>query len=202
MKNKFWLFIILLFPLIVAAEDSNVFTSKTAGFSITKPAKWYFATLEEYVENLNRVRLEDKKLQVIMQKHRNVPLVIMTKFQDSYDDLNPSVKVGLRPIGNMEGKNLVDIIRFVNAPLKKVFKDYTEIQPPVEKEIAGFKSAYMKVHYTLEDSEGRKFAVCSELWLIPRGKFIFLIGVGTNQKSDENEQQEIKSIINSIKIDK
>jgi hypothetical protein len=202
MKKTFWLFVALLFPLMVRAEDPNIFISRAAGFSVTKPANWYFLTAEANAENLSKTRLQDEELQKMMQKYATAPLVIMTKFQEPYDDLNPSFKVNIRPLGSLDGANPVAIIELVKGSLQKAFKDYLEIQPPIEKEVAGFKAAYMMIHYSLETSDGQKFPTCSELWIIPRGKFFFMIGAGTNQVPDKNEQQEVASIINSIRIDK
>ena len=202
MKRTFWAFAALIIPLITTAENNNTFSSYTVGFSITKPEQWHFISAAANADNLNNVRIQDEKFQKIMQKYATVPLVIMTKFMEPYDDLNPSVKVNIKPLGNMDGENPVNIMKIIIKQFPRILKNYVEMQSPVEREIAGSKAAYMKAYYSVENSAGRTFRVCSELWIIPRGKFFFLIGIGTKQDSDKNELQEIANIISSIKIDK
>ncbi len=202
MKKILLISAVMLCALVIRAEDSNTFTSATVGFSVKKPAQWYFMTAEANTENLNNVRMKDEEFQKMAQKYATVPLVVMTRYQEPYDGLNPSFKVNVRSLGNLDGTNPVSIIQLVRGSLQKAFKDYKEIQPPIETEVAGFKAAYMKIHYTLETSESRSFPTSSEMWIIPRGKFFFLIGVGSSQVSDKTEQEEIQSIIKSMKIDK
>ena len=86
-----------------AEADSNRFSSPTAGFSITKPPTWVFASVEQIAAYRARVRLNDKDLEEQIRQRASAPLVAITRHPEPFDDLNPSVQVILRPLGQLEG---------------------------------------------------------------------------------------------------
>ena len=72
---------------------------------------------------------------------------------------------------------------------------------PKEIELAGLKAAYMCVDYNLKIPDGRTFPTRSELWIVPRGKMFFMIGIGTRQDEKTGTRKEVHKIIEAIKID-
>ena len=185
----------------LAATD-NTYTNPTLGFSLTKPAEWHFMSAEQNAENLARTKLKDEEFQKMVQKYATAPLVAITKFEEPYDDLNPSVKVNIRPLGNFSADKPTAILEFMAKQLEAVFEDYKVIAPPKETKVAGLKAAYLKVHFSMKIPDGRVFPTCSELWVVPRGKHFFMIGAGTRQDEKTGKRQEIDKILATIKIDK
>jgi hypothetical protein len=92
-----------LLAMSVYAADAEVFSSATAGFEVTKPAEWQFATADQNLENLKRTELNDKEFHAAMVKYATAPLVVMMKYPEPFEDLNPTLKVNIKPFGQLKG---------------------------------------------------------------------------------------------------
>jgi hypothetical protein len=58
------------------------------------------------------------------------------------------------------------------------------------------------MNYTMEIPDGRSFQTTSELWIVPRGDYFFMIGAGTRQDEKTGSREEIQDILASLKIEK
>jgi hypothetical protein len=85
--------------------------------------------------------------------------------------------------------------------LEKVFRDYELVQAPAITEVAGLEAAYARINYSLETAAGSIFPCTSELWIVPRGDYFFLLGAGTRQDESTGSRNEIQDILRSVKID-
>jgi hypothetical protein len=201
MKAIITVLTLVSFSALMAAEK-DTYENPTIGFSITKPADWHFMTAEQNAENLKRTQLKDEAFQKLVQKYANAPLVAITKYEEPYDDLNPSLKVNIRPLGNFKADQPMAILELITKQFESLFEDYKVITAPKEIKVAGLKAAYLKVHYSLKIPDGRSFPTCSELWIVPRGKHFFMIGAGTRQDEKTGKREELQQILKSVKIDK
>jgi hypothetical protein len=187
----------------INAAGQNIFTNSTLGFSITKPPHWQVTSAEDYFKNLNQVRTENKEFQELAIKYAKVPLFAFMKYPEPYDDINPSIKVHYKyreALPNFAGKNPQQILDFTIETFKQVFKDFKIIEAPTDADLSGIKSAYMKYQYTLTAPDGRGFPNCSEMWVVPRGDYFYLIVVGYRQDASAEDLKDIKQMISSIKI--
>jgi hypothetical protein len=184
-----------------AGADPDLFKSPTAGLQLTKPAAWHYITAAENLANLENAKLNDEELRSALQKYATAPLVAMTKFPEPFDDLNPSLKVNIKPYGTLKGKSPQDIIGLLLPQFQKAFEEFALVQPPTEVTVSGIKSAYVRINYTLEIADGRTFPTTSELWIVPRGDYFFMIGAGTRQDEKTGSREEIQSILKSVKIE-
>ena len=57
----------------------------------------------------------------------------------------------------------------------------------------------MKIHYSLQVPDGRTFPTTSEMWIVPKGDYFFMIGAGTRQDEKTGSRREIQQIVDSIK---
>jgi hypothetical protein len=183
------------------AEQSDVFTSPTAGFQVSKPVGWHYVTAAQNLENLKATKLSDQEFQAAMLKYATAPLVAMTKFPEPYEDLNPSFKVNIKPFGQLKGKAATDIIGLMLPQFQKAFKDFKLVQPPTEVEVSGIKSGYARINYSLQTPDGTVFPTTSELWIVPRGDYFFIVGAGTRQDEKTGSREEIANIVRSVKIE-
>lgn len=183
------------------ATDSTAFSSPTAGLQLTKPSEWSYQTAAQNMDNIKAVKLSDAELHAAMQKYATAPLVAMTKFPEPFDDVNPSFKVNIKPYGGLKGKLPQEIISLVVPQFQKAFKDFVLVQSPTEVVVSGIKSAYARMNYSLEIPDGRSFPITSELWVVPRGDYFFLIGAGTRQDEKTGSREEIQSILKTVKIE-
>ena len=188
--------------LITANGDTNTFSNPTFGISVTKPGEWHFLTAREHRENLERTQLGDEEFQKLVQKYSSAPLVAMTKYKEPYNDINPSLQMHIKPLGKLPSANPKAILSIVatNLPSRRL-EGFKIIIPPRDTTVAKQKAAYMKVHYAWEIKGVGKFPVCSEMWIVPRRNFFYMIGGSTRQDEKTGERREIRQIIESIKFE-
>ncbi|MEA1988328.1 MAG: hypothetical protein U9N57_03835 [Pseudomonadota bacterium] len=192
--------VISLLSFGVFAQDTNVFESVTVGFKVTKPSEWKFVTAEENLENLKRVQMNDEEFQQLMLKYSAVPLVAMMKYPEPFDDLNPSFKVNIKPFGQLKGSDPKKILGLILPQFQKMFQDFNLVQPPTDTTVGNLPAAYMRINYSLAIPDGRTFPTASELWIVPRGDYFFMIGAGTRQDGKTGSREEISKILSSIEL--
>lgn len=154
--------------------------SEALGFSIELPEGWIRMSADSFYKNLGRVRFNDEEFQKALAKHASVPALVATKHPEPYEDINPSIKLNVRPYGNLPSKEPLEIISFIVVPLKRVFKDLKVVTGPERVLVNGQNAAHLVVEYTLQ-SEAGDFPTASELWIVPTQHFFFMIGVGYKQ---------------------
>lgn len=192
--------IMLLLSFSVCADNNNKFESVTVGFKVLKPNGWQFVTADENLENINRIRLNNEEFHKLMLKHSTAPLVAMMKYPEPFDDLNPSFKVTTKPLGQFKGLDPKKILAILIPQFEKIFQNLDLVQPPKDTKVAGLDAAYMRIHYSLAIPDGRVFPTSSELWVVPRGSYFFLLGAGTRQDEKTGSRAEINKILNTVEI--
>ena len=185
---------------IACAQPGETVVNKTLGLEVTKPAGWQFLTAEANAENLRSVHPDDKELQEAFRKYATAPVVAFSKFAEPYPDLNPSFKINVRPLGQLAGRSAKEILAIVLPTLNRIFPDLKVEQEPTETVVSGLPAAYARLQYTLVAGEQR-FATVSELWIVPRKSYFFMIGAGTRQDEANGTRAEIQSILATVKID-
>jgi hypothetical protein len=183
------------------APDKNTYSNPTLGITVTKPQDWQFATAEQHSENLGRTKMKDEEFQALVQKYSTAPIVVMMKHPEPFPDLNPSLKINVKPLGDLTGDDPKALLELIVPSLRKAFHDFEMVETPKEIKLAGHRAAYMKIHYNLAVSDGQQFATCSEMWVVPRGNNFFLIGSGTRQDEKTGKRSDIQKILSSLRID-
>lgn len=184
------------------AEEGDVFRSATAGIEITKPAEWRFITAQENADNLGRMEFEDSSFAELAKRYASAPLVAMMKYPEPHDGLNPSIKLNIKPYGQIKGIDSKQLLGLVASSLASVFRDFEVAQVPTDVVMAGHPGAYLKINYTLVTADGAEYPTTSQLWIIPRGDFYFMIGAGISQGDEEGAGKEVNDILGSLVIAK
>lgn len=192
--------VLVLFSGSALSEVPSVFSNPTAGFTVTKPVGWHYVTAEQNLNNLKATQLSDKEFQAAMVKYSTTPMVAMTKYKEPYDDVNPSFKVNIKPLGQFKGKDSKEIIGVILPQFQKLFKDFVLVQPPINVTVGGISSAYTRINYTMDAAGIGALPITSELWIIPRGDYFFMVGAGTRQDEKTGSRKEVESILNTIVI--
>lgn len=193
--------LVLAAPAAAAfAVDTNAFSNPTAGLALSKPAGWHYLSAAQNMDNIKRMKLSDEEFHALMKQYASAPLVAMSKYQEPFDDVNPSFKVNLRPFGQLKGIPATELIKLILPQFQKTFKDFVLVQAPGEVKVAGIPSAYARIDYTMELPDGRSFPTSSELWIVPRGDYFFMIGAGTRQDEKTGTRAEIQGILDTVKI--
>lgn len=194
------IFIFLLLSSNALAGNSDDFENKMFGFKMSKPSDWHFLTAKEHYEGLKRINLEDKKFQEILAKKSSAPMVVITKHQEPFDDLNPSFKVSVKPIGRLINSNALKTIEAMTPIFEKMFTNFKIQQKPTKIKIFGLEASYTRFNYSVSIPDGRTFPATSEIWIIPKENYFFMIGVGFRQDEKTGSYDEIKSILDTIVI--
>ena len=194
------LIMLLLISHLVLASNDNTFSNVTAGITIEKPDEWRFLTAQQNADNLARVELDDASFQEQMRKYASAPLVVMSKHAEPFNDLNPSLKITIKPFGQLKGTDPKEMLGMIYPAMEKAYRDFKLVQAPHDTVVSGLKAAHMRIDYTLVNSDGKEFPTASELWIVPRGDFYFLIGVGIRQDEKTGSRSEIMAILNSLVI--
>jgi hypothetical protein len=192
--------IIWMLPVPALAEPGNVFTSSTTGFAVTKPPSWRFVTAEQSAENLKAIKPHDPEFHATMLKYATAPLVAMAKFPEPFTDVNPNFSVKVKPFGEHKGKAPTEILRLLLPQFDKAYRNLQVVQAPIDVRVSGIASGYARMNYSLEVPGGRLFPTTSEVWIVPRGEYFFLIGAGTRQDEATGSRREIQEILQSVKI--
>ena len=140
----------------------------------------------------------DKDFHKAMIKYSTVPLVVIMKYPEPFDDINPSFKVNIKPLGRLKGTDPKKILKLLLPQFSKIFEDFELIQAPVDTKVSGDAAAYMRINYSMKTQDGRVFPTTSEMWIVPRGDYFFMIGSGTRQDEKTGSRSEIERIVSSI----
>jgi hypothetical protein len=183
-----------------ASEPTDRLENATAGIVVVKPAGWHVGTIQQVEENRARVRMNDEELQKAIRQSASAPLFVFTRYPEPHDNLNPSIQVALRPLGPLAGKTPVEILEVAVEPLKKAFTDFRLLSEISATTVGGMPAASMKATYKLVTQDGREYPTLSRLWIIPRGSFMFFIGMGGPQEGPDVSEAEFTAFVNSIEI--
>lgn len=198
MRKSFILFTLMIVPL--SSFGSSLFESKMAGLRLTKPESWFFISAEENWKNLEKTKMSNEEFQQAMLKYATTPLVAITKYKEPFNDLNPSLKINIKPLGQLHGASPLKIAELIVPSLKQAFPDLKVIQTPKEVLVGGLKGTYIHVQYLLKTQAGPSFPTSSEIWIVPKGNHFFMIGAGTRQDEKTGTRKEISQIVQSIQF--
>lgn len=184
----------------LAADSSNRYFNQTVGFEVSKPDGWRFVTAAQNLENLKRVKFGTVEFKQAVTTYSTAPLVVMMKYEEPYDGLNPSFKANIRPFGALPQRTGQAVLALVVPHLLKQLPDAQITQQPEDTTVDGKPAAHVVISYTLKSEEGGEFPTTSEVWIVPAGDFFFMLGAGYSQNSSA-ERAEVERVLASIRID-
>jgi hypothetical protein len=189
----------LLISVNALANDTS-FVSPSHGLEFYKPLNWHWLSAEENKKNLDSAKFGDKNVDSLIKKNSSAPLVAITKYKEPYDDLNPSIKIDVKPLGPFQGKNPSEIIKVFLPFLKKAFPDMINEVGPIDTSFNGIKAGYFKGLYTFNVPNMGNLQANTEMWVVPKGSYFFLIGSGTRKDEKSGTRNEIQAILKRMKI--
>jgi hypothetical protein len=156
--------------------------------------------MDQVAANRAQAQLKDKEFQEQMKKRASAPLVVVMKHPEPHDDLNPSVQVIVRPLGELQGKSATALMEIIVPTLSRVMANFETVQPIQETKVGGLPAAYTKAKYMVKNQEGAEFKTLTRMWVVPRGAFLFMISMSGPQDGPDVSESEFKVILDSIKI--
>jgi len=198
-RTRATLIFVLATAFLCAIRAQERVDSPEAGIALTVPVGWHRATLEQVQANRERVRLPDAELQQALATRSAMPLFTFTKYEEPYPRLNPSLQVTLR--AGLAGTP-TDLLTMALEPMRRGFPNFRVVSPVRATQVSGWQAAHVRTSYTLRNSAGENFAVLSRLWLVPRGRLMFLIGMSGNQTGEDVCEEEFAAVLESIRMQK
>jgi len=165
------------------------------------PIGWTTTAMEEVMRNRGQLRLPDAELQKGMQG-ATAPLFVFSKYPASYKGLNPAIQVVLRPQPASLGTSATSMLAATIPTLQRAFPDFRFVEPIRATTISGFDAAFMKASYTLTTADGRRIPVLARSWVIPRGSFMFLIGMSGATEGPDVAEEHFAAAFGSIRIER
>ncbi len=178
----------------------KVFHHQGAGFSMTKPMGWNYLSPEMVQSASDSVKWNDVELEKMIKENPKSPLVVITRYQEPYPTLNPSVAVTMvnLPVAGMPPK---DILNMSTEVLKRAYPDMTYVDKVQDANVDGINGAYTKIKYTMT-AGNKRFPTLTRMWLVPRGKIMFTVGMSGPQEGPDVSDETFREILSSIKIEK
>jgi len=156
--------------------------------------------MQDVMENRGKLRLPDAQMQAGLQR-ATAPLFVFAKYPEPFNGINPTVQVVLRPKPASLGHSPTGILQASISTLQRASPDYRQIEPVRTATIGGKAAAYMKATYTLPTASGRNYPVIARTWLVPRGGFMFLIGMSGPTEGPDGADAEFARVVETIQIE-
>jgi hypothetical protein len=156
--------------------------------------------MPKVMSNRSKVRLPDAELQAGLQR-ATAPLFVFSKHPEPFPSLNPTVQVVLRPRPASLPTSATALLRIATETLQRAFPDFAFVEAIRDTQVSGLPAAYMKASYTLKTGTQGYHRVLSRTWLVPRGSFMFLIGMSGTTAGDDTSEVEFATAIKSVSIE-
>ncbi|HEX8840447.1 MAG TPA: hypothetical protein VF750_08275 [Sphingomicrobium sp.] len=184
-------------PTPQAGERINI---PSLGLGIVRPASWVTITADQNARNLRSVRMDDPEFQALATRYANSPIVAMAKHPEPYADLNPSLKINVRPLGGFAGHPPEEILAAALPMFQHAFADMRVLEGPKRTSLVGRPAGFVRMAYTLRAGTIAVPAV-SEIWVVPKGPVYFMVGSGTRADERNGSRAEVRAIIDTLKLD-
>lgn len=183
------------------AGDEIVITNRVAGISMSKPDEWKLVRVGEVVEKPKRLSFNAGEFKAAILARGSWQTIAMSKFSESPDGINPSIKVTVGPSGAMQGMQPLEIAKLLLPLYQRKFpNDFVVVVQPVPATVAGFEASYAQVSFSSKPQGGRKTFMTSELWVVPRGEYLFLVEAATEKDERTGSRKEIQDIVKTIRM--
>ena len=169
--------------------------------SIQKPADWHVLTAEANAENLKKAEIGTPEFQEAVRKHASVPLYAFTRYPEPHPDMNASVKLNTRPAGPFAGRSGQDVLQALLPALSLAMTNLKVVTAPETTILGGRAAGHLALTYTLKTA-GASYPAASEMWVIPRGDYLIIVGAGYRPDEKTGDRQAVLKIVHSLTLSK
>lgn len=214
--KQFLIVFLLAFGLAGAASDfeesrqSNKFFDRDVGFAMTKHPDWHFLSLDN-AETWMSTSIDTEEERTNLQKHiqnlrkqemkTGMAPVFIAKHQEPYPHLNPMIKVILHYVDDLP-KNVSPLA--IAAVMAKSFsennKGFRMMDQVQLTRISNFDAGYLRFSIEGKLPSGNNESAMNQVYLIPRGKYIFEITISTPLECDAATDADLEEMMESIFI--
>ena len=192
----------LIFLVPITSADENTFNNEIVGIEIEKPKNWFFMSNDEMIENRQRISLDDKNFEKKLKESPRLPIVSFCKYKNPETrlDVSPMVNVVLSDLGVLMAMKPDQILRVLCDSLRKQFADFKYVQSPTISKISNKDAAKAIINYSLENKDGFIFKVRCEMWIVPKGNRVLIIGMAAPAEGPDKSEAEFAAVLKSTII--
>ncbi len=200
---------LMFLPLANQAKDpprptveGNTFYSDSVGLRVTKPESWTFAFTDKMEKKYSEGRLEDRELLALLRAKPNQPLVQINQYPEPFVGVNPSVLIMMQPLGTLSEKPPLELMMTLAQTLEKTYEDFVILEQVRDTEFHSHQAAEMLIRFSEETPQGPTRKKQSRMWLVPRGRLMFLIAMSGPQNGAMLPTDAFETIFQSIRVDR
>lgn len=192
------------------SRQSNKFFNRDAGFAITKHPDWHFLNLDNAEiwmtspDNSEEGKLKLKQhIQSLREQEAKTGMspLFIAKHEEPYPKLNPMIKVSLHYIDDLP-KDVSPLA--IAAVMAKSVSENNESFKMMDRirlvRISSFDAGYMRFTLNGELQSGEAESAMNQVYLIPRGKYVFEITISTPLECDAATDVDLEEMMDSIFI--
>ena len=215
MKN-FFIVSLLAFGLVGAtsgfeeSRQSNKYLNRDVGFAITKLPHWHFLSLDNAETWMTSPDTSDegklnlkKHIQSMREQEATTGMapLFIAQHEEPYPHLNPMIKVSLHYIEDLP-KNVspLAIAAVMAQSVSENNKGFKMMDRIRLVRISNFEAGYLSFTLNGEDKSGEDESAMNQVYLIPRGKYVFEITISTPQECDAATDADLAEMMESIFI--
>ncbi|MDH5763522.1 MAG: hypothetical protein OEZ51_11095 [Nitrospinota bacterium] len=191
-------------------RQSNKYFNRDVGFAITKQADWHFLSLdnaETWMTSSDDTAEGKLALKQHIQNLREqealtgmTPLFI-ARHEEPYPHLNPMIKVSLHYIDDLPKDVSPLAIAAVMAQSVSENNDGFKMMDKIRLvRVSNFEAGYLSFTLNGKLNSGEDESAMNQVYLIPRGKYVFEITVSTPLECDAATDADLEEMMESIFI--
>jgi len=191
-------------------RQSNKFLNQDAGFAISKHPDWHFLSLDN-AETWMSPSKDTEEERVNLRKHiqnlreqelkTGMAPVFIAKYPEPYPHLNPMIKVILHYVDDLP-KDVSPLA--IAAVMAKSFSESNKGFKMMDRvqltRISNFDAGYLRFSIKGTLPSGNDESAMNQVYLIPRGKYIFEITISTPLEYDADTDADLEEMMESIFI--
>ena len=193
----------MLFATCIFSNDlnveNNVFDNPFYGIKISKPQNWKFEKYQNLLKVDTQYIYKNEELSRAINKSPVMYCVIITKYSEPYNDINPTLKI--TPIALKDGVKADPyfILDTYLSSMKELVFEFEIIQD-VKKTVSFNGNVFYQVKskYGLKDNHGKLIYIRSSITIIIRESIIFIIQTTCKNEGEDMTDKEFDDIIHSI----
>jgi hypothetical protein len=200
MKLLAWMFAALL-ALAGPAVAQERIAAAAGGISIEKPVGWTVMPPDRVLENVRGLTYESPEFRRVVDA-TGAPFITMIKYPADREGINPTMKVNYQRLpASMHSMGPVEVLTGVVGAMRSGFGEVDILVAPHAVQFAGAPGAHVRIAYTIKGAAGTPFETVSEMWIILRGGYAIILGVGYGRDEPAATVSEIQGAALSFRID-
>jgi hypothetical protein len=169
--------------------------------TVTKPASWHFLTAKEKRDRRSAIAYKNKRWGMMVQQESFPPRIMLAKYPEPYDGVNPTIAIDRYPLGELRFKDGPWIANYDSLWLKRlIFTPIVFTESPAATTLAGREAGYYRALYEMEREHAPALSISRQLWVVASPITVIRITAVAAQSGPDACTAEIAAVIASLKF--